>query len=136
MTVTSNDTKVAVAGLIQFLETTEAPEGLFASDVFVDLSVPQWRLQADTGDSAVALRTDGHPWPGQIRVERLSHTNTGFVIEFEERWEADGQQWYCREMIRADVVDNVIVEMAVSCTGDWDEATQREHAKAVRLLRA
>jgi hypothetical protein len=135
MTTTSNDTRVAVAGLIRFLETNKPPEGLFAPDVFLDLSLPQWRLQANTAHDAIAVRTDGHPCTGQVRVERVSQTDTGFTIEFEERWEHDGQHWYCREMIRADVVDGVIVEMAVYCTGDWDEATQREHASAVRLLR-
>jgi len=136
MTTTSNDTKVAVARLIEFLETGEPPEGLLAPDVFLDLSVPLWRLQANTAEDAVALRTGGHPWPGQVAVERISQTNTGFTIEFVERWEHEGQHWYCREMIRADVVDDAIVDMSVYCTGDWDEATQRQHASAVDLLRA
>ena len=136
MTATSNDTKVAVARLIEFLETGELPEGLLAPDVFLDLSVPLWRLQAATAEDAVAVRRGGHPWPGQVTIERISQTNTGFTVEFEERWEHEGQHWYCREMIRADVVDDAIVDMAVYCTGDWDEATQREHACAVRLLRA
>lgn len=135
MTVKSNDTRVTVARLIEFLETNEPPEGLFAPDVFVDLSFPQWRVQANTAEEAVALRTGGHPWPGQVRVERLIQTDSGFTIEFEERWVAADQQWYCREMIRADVVDDAIVDMALYCTGDWDEATQRQHAGAVRLLR-
>jgi hypothetical protein len=38
-------------------------------------------------------------------------------------------------MIRADVIDGTIVELSVYCTGDWDEAKQREHAEAVKLLR-
>jgi hypothetical protein len=135
MTVKSNDTRVTVARLIEFLETNEPAEGLFAPDVFVDLSFPQWRVQANTAEEAVALRTDGHPWPGQVRVERLIQTDSGFTIEFEERWVTADQQWYCREMIRADVVDDAIVDMALYCTGDWDEATQRQHAGAVRLLR-
>jgi hypothetical protein len=137
MTATSHHTKVAVAGFIEFLETNEPPEGLFAPDVFVDMSLPQWRLQAGTREDAVAIRTGGHPCTGQVRVERLCQTESGFTLEFEERWtDEDGQQWYCREMIRADVVGDTIVDLAVYCTGDWDEATQREHAAAVRLLRA
>jgi hypothetical protein len=135
MTVKSNDTKVTVARLIEFLETNVPPEGLFAPDVFVDLSFPQWRVQANSAKDAVALRTDGHPWPGRVRVERVNQTDTGFTIEFEERWESGDQHWYCREMIRADLVDDVIVDLALYCTGDWDEATQRDHASAVRLLR-
>jgi len=38
-------------------------------------------------------------------------------------------------MIRAEVVGETIVEMSVYCTGDWDEAKQREHAGAVTLIR-
>ena len=135
MTTAAVDTKVAVARLIEFLETGKPPNGLFAPDVFLDLSLPHWRVQADTAIDAIAVRASGHPFPGQVRVERLSQTDTGFAIEFEERWDHEGQKWYCREMIRADVVDDTIVGMAVYCTGDWDEAKQDEHAQAVQLIR-
>lgn len=30
---------------VRFLETNTAPEGLFTEDVFLDLTLPQWRLQ-------------------------------------------------------------------------------------------
>ena len=129
------DTKVAVAGLIEFLETGTAPEGLFAPDLFLDLSLPQWRLQTTMAEEAMAVRMTAHPWAGRVRVERINQTEIGFTIEFEERWERDGQNWYCREMVRADVVGGTIVEMSVYCTGDWDEAKQREHASAVKLIR-
>ena len=51
----------------------------------------------------MAVRAEGHPFPGQVRVERIETTSRGFTIEFEERWGNEGQRWYCREMIRADV---------------------------------
>ncbi|GAA4361249.1 hypothetical protein [Angustibacter luteus] len=129
------DPTVAVARLISFLETGSVPEGLFAPDVFSDLSLPHWRIQTETARDIIAERVAGHPIPGQVRVERVEHTGHGFTIEFEERWVHEGQQWYCREMIRADVVDDVILEMSIYCTGDWDEAKQREHGQAVRLIR-
>lgn len=135
MTSAAVDTKVVVARLVEFLETGQPPDGLFAPNLFMNLSLPQWRMQADTAEDAIAVRVGGHPFPGQVRVERLNQTDTGFAIEFEERWEHEGQNWYCREMIRADVIDDTIVEMSVYCTGDWDEATQREHANAVHLIR-
>jgi hypothetical protein len=128
-------TDVALARLLEFFETGTAPEGLFAPEVFLDLSLPQWRLQADNAADTIAARTGGHPFPGQVRVERLSYTDGGFVLEFEERWEHAGQNWYCREMLRAEVVGDAIVELAAYCTGDWDEATQRQHAQSVRLIR-
>ena len=135
MTTAAADTKAAVARLIEFLETGIVSDGLFAPDVFLDVSLPQWRVQATPPQTPSPCGPAAIPSPGQVHVERVSHTDTGFAIEFEERWEHQGQNWYCREMIRADVVDDTIVEMAVYCTGDWDEAKQREHARAVRLLR-
>ena len=128
-------TEAVVAGVIRFLETNEAPAGLFASDCFGDVSLPLWRVQATNDRDLIAIRRDGHPDPGQVRVERVDQTERGFVLQFEERWESGGQQWYCREMIRADVLDGRIVDLAVYCTGDWDEAKQREHAQAVALAR-
>jgi hypothetical protein len=132
---TRPDSTTAVAKLIRFLETGSAPDGLFAPDVFADVSLPQWRVQSATAEQVVAIRADGHPFPGQVRVERVEPTDRGFTIEFEERWHTQGQRWYSREMIRADVVDGHIVELSIYCTGDWDEAKQREHADAVQLIR-
>jgi hypothetical protein len=128
-------TRVAVANLIRFLETGAIADGLFAPDVFTDLSLPHWRLQTATADDIVAIRVAEHAPPGRVRVERVEPTEHGFTIEFEERWNHEGQAWYCREMIRADVTGDSITEMAVYCTGDWDEAKQREHAAAVVLIR-
>jgi hypothetical protein len=125
-----------VADLIRFLETGAVPDRLFAAGAFADLSLPQWRVQAATAADIIAIRAEGHPCPGQVRVERVEETAHGFTIEFEERWEDGGQRWYCREMIRADLAGGSIAELSIFCTGDWDEARQREHAAAVRLLRA
>jgi hypothetical protein len=130
------DVNAVVADLIGFLETGTVPERLFAADMFADLSLPQWRVQAATAADVIAIRAEGHPCPGQVRVERVERTGHGFTIEFEERWEDAGQRWYCREMIRADVAGGSITEASIYCTGDWDEARQREHAAAVPLIRA
>ena len=129
------ETTMTVANLIRFLETGVVPDGLFAADAFADLSLPQWWIQAATAEEVVAIRAQSHPFPGQVRVERVEQTDHGFIVEFEERWVNEGQRWYCREMIRADVVDGRIAELSIYCTGDWDEARQREHAAAGQLLR-
>ena len=127
--------EVVVANLVKWLETGHAPDGMLAADCFLDLSLPQWRIQTGTAREALAVRRDSHPFPGAVRVERVDRTDRGFVISFEERWDHEGQRWYCREHIRADVVGDTITEMAVYCTGDWDEALQAAHAADVALLR-
>ena len=121
--------------LITFLETNEAPDDLFADDLFLDFTLPTWRVQAQSASDAVALRRAGHPQPGRVPRHRLDRTDRGFLLEVEETWEQDGEKWYCRELLRADVSDGRIAELSVYCTGDWDAARVAEHAAAVRLAR-
>ncbi len=120
---------------VEFLETGTVPHNLFAADVFCDFTFPRWRLQAQGVEATVALRKQGHPGPGRVPRWRCDATQTGFVIEFEERWEQDGKEWYSREMARADVEGEAIAALSVYCTGDWDAARREEHARAVQLLR-
>jgi hypothetical protein len=123
-------------GLVTFLETNRAPDGLFQSDVFCDLSLPQWRIQTDGAEAILRLRRESHPDLGRVSRWRSDPTPDGFVFEFEERWtDTSGANWYAREMIRATVSDGSISEMSVYCTGDWDRARRDEHARAVKLPR-
>ncbi|HJT02962.1 MAG TPA: hypothetical protein VJ757_04930 [Pseudonocardiaceae bacterium] len=115
--------------MTDFLGTGTVPEGLFRSDAVLDVSVPTWRIQARSLEGLIQVRKDSHPWPGTVTATRLDPIPHGFVLEFEERWEHDGQHWYCREMLRADVTDGQISELTVYCTGDWDEARQQEYAR-------
>ena len=124
------------AKLITFLETNTPPEGLFTEDVFTDFTMPLWRLQAEGRTDSVGLRTAGHPGGGRVPRSRLDATSTGFLLEVEEEWEADGQSWYCRELMRCDVAESGEVSaISVYCTGDWDEAQVARHRDSVVLSR-
>jgi hypothetical protein len=83
----------------------------------------------------LAVRRDNHPQPGRIPRWRFDPTPTGFVLELEETWVAEGEAWYCRELFRADVGPAGITELTVYCTGDWDTPRREEHATAVTLIR-
>lgn len=126
---------VLADGLVRWLETGVRPDDLFTEDVFVDLSLPQWRIQGEGAATAFGIREGGHPHRGRVRVEALDRTSRGFLVQFEERWTADAQQWYCRELIHCVVRAGRIGELSIYCTGDWDEAVQRRHARDVSLLR-
>lgn len=121
--------------VIGWLETGLRPDDLFTDDVFLDLSLPHWRVQATGADAVFAVREDSHPYPGTVRVEALDHSGRGFVLQFEERWDAEGQQWYCREQMHCVVEADRIAELVVYCTGDWDAEVQQLHAEQVHLLR-
>ncbi len=122
--------------VVTWLETGVRPDGMFAEDVFADLTLPHWRVQSEGPDATFRLREDNHPQLGEVRVEALDRTSRGFLLQFEERWEAEGQRWYCREQMHCIVTDGWISELAIYCTGDWDEAVQRQYAEQVRLIRA
>jgi hypothetical protein len=66
---------------------------------------------------------------------RADPTPAEFEFEFEERWDHEGQEWYAREMMRAEVADGQIAELVVYCTGDWDHARQAEHTATVTMIR-
>jgi hypothetical protein len=135
-TGTSDERARELAGqLIEFLETGKPPAGLFTPDVFCDFTMPQWRLQAQGEGDVVALRLHGHPDPGRVPRSRFDATTTGFVLEVEEQWEAGGDSWYCRELLRADVSDGSVSQLSVYCTGDWDAALVARHAATVPLIR-
>jgi hypothetical protein len=137
MTAVAVDSRVRKLAreLIAFLETGQPSPGLFAPDVFFDVTVPHWRLQAEGRDEAVALRLQQHGAPGRVVRHRIDETENGFVLEFEERWHERGEDWYAREIARADVGENGITELSVYCTGDWNPAREEEHRRSVRLLR-
>src|SRR3954463_8030652 len=104
-TLTRNDARAheLAEKLIIFNETGEAPDGLLAPDVFCDFTMPTWRLQAGSAEEMVALRKAGHPGPGRVPHWRFDPTPTGFVLEWTEDWEHDGERWTAREMARADI---------------------------------
>jgi len=129
--------QLSVEKFVSFLESGGvAPEGLFASTVFGDLTFPHWRVQTDGADELIAGRRRLHPQPGCVRLERVTPTETGYLVKLEERWEDGGQQWYCREGFVLDLDENgAVCDFTLYCTGDWDEARQREHVNTVTLLR-
>ena len=134
-TASAIDVRTSADLLITFLQTGTPPEGLFDPDVFLDFTMPTWRLQARGVDDAVALRRAGHPAPGRVPRSRFDPTPTGFVLEVEETWTDGGDSWYCRELFRADVGLRGIRGLSVYCTGDWDSARVVAHARQVTLIR-
>jgi hypothetical protein len=130
---TSVDT--SVDRFIAFLQTG-ATDGLLAPDVFGDITLPHWRVQALGADEFVGMKARMHPPGGRVRVEKVLAGPRGYTLKVEERWDDGGQSWYCREAFLCDLdEDGRITELSVYCTGDWDEAAVAEHAKAVTLIR-
>ena len=57
-------------------------------------------VQATGPDELFAIREADHHGQGRVRVEHLDRTARGFLLQFEERWVANGQHWYARASAR------------------------------------
>jgi hypothetical protein len=127
--------RASVDRFVAFLETG-ATDGLFAPDVFADITLPHWRVQAQGAEEVIAAKTGFHPPAGRARVEKVLAGTHCYTIKVEERWEDGGEQWYCREAFLCDLDDEGrITELGVYCTGDWDQAAVARHAEVVTLQR-
>jgi hypothetical protein len=133
--MTSSEAEHLARRFIAYLESGEPEPGLFAEDAFCDFTSPRWRQQAEGAPGLLALRRGGHPGPGKVPRWRSDPTPSGFVLEVEEEWQDAQDRWYCRELFRADVRGDAIVQLSVYCSGDWDSARRAQHAREVRLLR-
>jgi hypothetical protein len=138
MSITASKSLVeaSVDRFVAYLEMG-ATDGLFAADLFADVSLPHWRIQVHSAEEMIAAKDRLHPPSGRTRVEKVLAGPDCYTIKVEERWEDGGQRWYCREAFLCDLDDQGrITELSVYCTGDWDEARVAEHAEAVTLLRS
>jgi len=71
------------ARFVRWLETGAGAEKVFAPDIFGDVTLPHWRLQAATFADLIAIRETGHPYQGEVRVERLEPTPRVAPVKFE-----------------------------------------------------
>src|SRR5947209_6063741 len=60
--------------LVTFLETGTVADGLFRPDVFLDLTMPTWRVQATGAEELIAERKQGHPATGTVSRWRTDPT--------------------------------------------------------------
>lgn len=139
MTATTTDlpafVRESVDRFVAFLESG-ATQGLFAPDVFADITLPHWRVQVQGAEELIAAKTSLHPPAGTTRVEKVVAGSRSYALKVEERWQDGGTQWYCREAFLCDLDDEGrIEEFSAYCTGDWDEEAVARHAQAVTLLR-
>ena len=88
---------------VRYLETGAEPEAVFTEDVFLDFTLPQWRLQAQGLADVHAVRLRGHPATGTVSRWSAHPTPTGFAMEAEERWRDAKSDWYCREAFFAEL---------------------------------
>jgi ketosteroid isomerase-like protein len=108
---------------------------VFTDDVFLDGHPPLWRFQLE-GKDAVAAWLKGYSPDGvETTVARSVPTVTGFVTELLGRHKEDGELITDRKILLCEVRAGRISEMAIYCSGDWDEELRARHAAETMLVR-
>lgn len=116
-------------------ETLDAPDDLFAPDVFLDSLPPQWRFQLQGRNALLAqLRAASEGATIAARLLRVVPTATGFVMEHEETYASDRTET-ARHLDLCEVRDGRIVEIVSYCNGGWDDELRTRHAAEAPMLR-
>ena len=70
-----------------------------------------------------------------INILRTWPTLSGFVTEYEEFEEEEGQLLTSRKIFLCEVREGRIAELVGYCTGGWDEELRKRHAIEAPMLR-
>jgi len=120
--------------LAEVFRTNDAGD-VFTSDVFFDLNMPVWRFQMQGVDAFESWRRKLAPEGSGVNILRTVPTLSGFVTEFEETEEQEGQLVTSRKMILCEVREGRIAEIVAYCSGEWDEALRARHAIEAPMIR-
>jgi ketosteroid isomerase-like protein len=129
------DAERLAQALCDCYETLDAPDDLFAPDVFLDSFPPQWRFQLQGRSALLAQLRAANEGPTiTARLLRVVSTATGFVMEHEETYVADETET-ARHLDLCEVRDGRIVAIVSYCNGGWDDALRARHAAEAPMLR-
>ena len=116
-------------------ETLDAPEDVFAEDVFAELHPPFWRFQLQgrsTFEAQLRAISEGDV---SARILRVVPTATGFVMEHQETQRAADRTEIARRLWLCEVRDGRITEVTGYCNGGWDDELRARHAAEAPMLR-
>jgi len=125
----------SVTKLLGSIETaTPVPDGVLADDIFLDATVPNWRMQL-RGTSAVQERY-GIWFADPGRFEELTRTPVpgGEIVRFVLSWTENGVPFSARQAHFFEVDDNgQITRDEMYCGGRWDAGRLAEMEAADRV---
>lgn len=127
----------AAKRLIGLLEWPAGGGDVLASDVLLDLNVPQWRWQVQGRDAILEILREEYPAGSSIPWWRCEQTTSGVLVELEQRWtDADGERLYSRQAWVVQIgADDRIAELRLWCTGNWDAATLERQRREAPMIR-
>ena len=109
----------------------------YASDVVLDVNVPQWRFQVQGRSGARDLVVEEEFLPGR-RVTHVTRTPTvdGELVEIECRAPIEGRECLWRSLHVLRCRGGLVSEHVIYCSGIWDPASIERQQVEAPMVRA
>jgi len=124
----------AIDAFLEAIETGTAPPlELFAEDVLLDATVPNWRFRL-VGAARVAGQFETwFRFPAHFDVVERTPLPGGELIRFELSWIENGNPYACHQTHRVTVDGDRIASVTLFCGGKWPAALLAEMEEALRV---
>jgi hypothetical protein len=124
----------AIDAFLEAIETGTAPaQDLFAEDVVLDATIPNWRFRR-IGPARVAGQFEA--WfqqPGTFDAMERTSLPDGELVRFELSWMENSAPFACHQTHRITVDHDRIVGVTLFCGGRWPAALLAEMEEALRV---
>ena len=124
------ETSSVVDSFLHAIETAEINGDLFADEVVLDATVPNWRFQVRGRDQVSAQLSEWFADLGRFESVRRERIADGEVVEFTLQWQENGVTHMCHQahLLRIDG-DRITADTAF-CGGRWPASLIAEMAHA------
>jgi hypothetical protein len=124
----------AIDAFLEAIEAGTAPgQELFAEEVLLDATIPNWRFRR-LGPARVAGQFGA--WfqqPGGFDLIERTSLPDGELVRFELSWMENGAPFACHQTHRITVDDDRIVGVTLFCGGRWPAALLAEMEEALHV---
>lgn len=124
----------AIDALLEAIETGTPPgEELFAEDVVLDATVPNWRFRLLGVASVRRQLADWFPRSGCFDVVERTPLPDGELVRFELTWLENGMPFACHQTHHIRLDGDRIVGVTLFCGGRWPASLLAQMEEASRV---
>jgi hypothetical protein len=124
----------AIDTLLEAIETGTTPRSdVFAEDVLLDATVPNWRYRVLGADRVAGKFGAWFQQPGAFDSIERTPLPDGELVRFELSWFENGSPFACHQTQRIRVDDDRIVGVTLFCGGQWPAELLAKMEEASRV---
>jgi hypothetical protein len=119
-----------IDALLAGIEAGAVPAAVFADDVILDATVPNWRYTTRGGPAVQAELSRWYADPGHFNDLHRARLDDGELVEFTLTWEENGVTHMCHQAHILRLRDELVASDTAFCGGRWPAPLIAEMAAA------